>query len=74
MRLGGYRTSDNVSDQGRGGGGFGFGFGGGGAEAVECDLGAFRGERSGDREADPGGGAGDEGGLAFEEHGISAIC
>ena len=30
MRLGGYRTSDNVSDQGRGGGGFGFGGGGGG--------------------------------------------
>lgn len=29
MRLGGYRTSDNVSDQGRGGG-FGFGGGGGG--------------------------------------------
>ncbi|HEU0133949.1 MAG TPA: neutral zinc metallopeptidase [Allosphingosinicella sp.] len=30
MRLGGYRTSDNVSDQGRGGGGLGFGGGGGG--------------------------------------------
>ncbi|HEX8225322.1 MAG TPA: neutral zinc metallopeptidase [Allosphingosinicella sp.] len=30
MRLGGYRTSDNVSDQGRGGGGFGGGGGGGG--------------------------------------------
>jgi len=30
MRLGDYRTSDNVSDQGRGGGGFGFGGGGGG--------------------------------------------
>ena len=29
MRLGGYRTSDNVRDQGQGGGGFG-GFGGGG--------------------------------------------
>jgi hypothetical protein len=30
MRLGGYRTSDNVRDQGQGGGGFGFGGGGGG--------------------------------------------
>jgi predicted metalloprotease len=30
MRLGGYRTSDNVSDQGRGFGGGGFGGGGGG--------------------------------------------
>jgi len=30
MRLGGYRTSDNVRDQGQGGGGFGGGFGGGG--------------------------------------------
>jgi predicted metalloprotease len=30
MRLGGYRTSDNVSDQGQGGGGLGFGGGGGG--------------------------------------------
>ncbi|MGA9583595.1 MAG: neutral zinc metallopeptidase [Allosphingosinicella sp.] len=30
MRLGGYRTSDNVRDQGQGGGGLGFGGGGGG--------------------------------------------
>jgi hypothetical protein len=30
MRLGGYRTSGNVRDQGQGGGGFGFGGGGGG--------------------------------------------
>ncbi|HEY0112626.1 MAG TPA: neutral zinc metallopeptidase [Allosphingosinicella sp.] len=30
MRLGGYRSSTNVGDQGRGGGGFGFGGGGGG--------------------------------------------
>ncbi|HEX2762849.1 MAG TPA: neutral zinc metallopeptidase [Allosphingosinicella sp.] len=30
MRLGDYRTSDNVRDQGSGGGGFGFGGGGGG--------------------------------------------
>ncbi len=39
------------------------------AEAVQDDLRALGGERSGDGEADPGGGAGDEGGLAFEEHG-----
>jgi len=35
MRLGGYRTSDNVRDQGQGGGG-GFGFGGGGGGGGGC--------------------------------------
>ena len=35
MRLGGYRTSDNVRDQGSGGGG-GFGFGGGGGGGGGC--------------------------------------
>lgn len=35
MRLGGYRTSDNVGDQGQGGGG-GLGFGGGGGGGGGC--------------------------------------
>ena len=41
-----------------------------GAEAVEDDVGAGVGERMGDAEADAGGRAGDDGGLAFELHDV----
>ena len=41
------------------------------AEAVEHDIGACRGERLGDAEADAGGRAGDDGCLALELHGLS---
>ncbi|MDB5693353.1 MAG: zinc metalloprotease, partial [Alphaproteobacteria bacterium] len=46
---------------------------GGIAETVDDEIRPLRGERLGDGEADAGGGAGDEGVLAFEEHRLWAL-
>jgi hypothetical protein len=44
------------------------------AKAVEHDVGTLGGQRFGRRQADAGRGAGDEGGLALQEHGCALLA